>query len=71
MSNRGEMWVHGSSVIVQYPGGEGVSPFTPSHRMLNAPDAAVPSRTVPWSDLLGTPIAVWCNLPWSMGNAGQ
>jgi len=53
MSNRGEMWVHGNSVIVQYPGGEGLSPFTPGHRMINAPHPDNIRETVPWSDLLG------------------
>jgi hypothetical protein len=53
MSNRGEMWVHGNSVVVQYPGGEGLSPFMRGHRMLNAPDPYTPPDTVPWSDLLG------------------
>ena len=52
MSNRGEVWVHGNSVVLQYPGGEGLSPFTPGHRMIAGPDPAF-ARTVPWTDLLG------------------
>lgn len=58
MSNRGELWVHGSSVVVQYPGGAGLLQHTPGHQMLNVVDAADPNRRVPWSDLLG---ARWSN----------
>ena len=53
MSNRGEMWVHGCSVVIQYPGGDGSSPFTPGHRMMYALDPARSDRRIPWSDLLG------------------
>lgn len=55
MSNRGEVWVHGNSVVLQYPGGEGVSRFTPGHRMIYGPDpdSDNPNDVVPWSDLLG------------------
>src|SRR5690349_3808843 len=53
MSKRGEMWVHGNSVIVQYPGGEGLSPFTPNHRMMYARDPEPTGYTVAWSGLLG------------------
>jgi hypothetical protein len=53
MSNRGEMWVHGNSVNVQYPGGEGASLFTPGHRMLNVTDPDHSGALIPWSDMLG------------------
>jgi hypothetical protein len=48
MSNRGEMCVHGNSVIVQYPGGEGASLFTPGHRMLNVGNPERRGETIPW-----------------------
>lgn len=51
MSNRGEMWVHGSSVVIQYPGGSGEE-FTDRRRMQKVTDPTT-GRTVPWSDLLG------------------
>jgi hypothetical protein len=57
MSERGEIWVHGNSVVVQYPGGEpSSSPFMPGHRMMYAEDPEHTSPgvpNVPWSDLLG------------------
>jgi hypothetical protein len=53
MSDRGEVWVHGNSVVAQYLGGEQATFFTPGHRMMYAPDPERGGWNVPGSDLLG------------------
>ncbi len=71
MSDRGEMWVHGNAVIVQYPGGVGQSPFTGGHRMGIAPDPAQDANRVPWSDLLGVRSGVGATFHGAFGTTSQ
>lgn len=72
MSNRGEVWVHGSSAMAQYPGGEGPSPFNPDHRLINATDPERPtSRRVFWSDLLGVRSELGATFRGAFGGTNQ
>ena len=45
MSQRGEIWVHGNSAVLQFPGGAGLE-FTSNKRMDNV-------GGVPWTDIVG------------------
>jgi hypothetical protein len=45
MSQRGEIWVHGNSAVLQFPGGAGLE-FTSNRRMKNV-------DSVPWTDIVG------------------